>query len=156
LVLAGSASAAPYLKIEGESLIDSTAKTEDFSSSGFSGTGYTIFQGDGYAYSWAKLKNAGWLRIRARSNGCQDGTFARLNVTAGNAGTVFDQQLNNNWTWYTTPAFVVDQTGTGSGNTIVAATQRGGSGICAKQVRIDVIEAYVWRPFSPTSLWNQQ
>jgi len=155
LVLAGDAGAAPYLKVEGESMTDSTTTTEDFSSSGFSGTGYTIFQRDGTAYSWAKAKNAGWLRIRARSNGCQDGTYAHMNVLVGNAGTVFDQELTGNWTWYTTPAFVVDQTGTGSAYTIVAVTQYGGTGACTKQVRLDDIEFYVWRPFSPDSLWNQ-
>jgi hypothetical protein len=119
------------------------------------GFAYTTFQGDGTAYTWAKAKNAGWLRIRARSNGCGDGTFARLNVLVGRAGTVFDQELTGSWTYYTTPGFVIDQTGTGSGYVMVAATQTGGGGACAKRVRLDVIELHVWRPFSPTSLWNK-
>src|SRR4051794_15366235 len=110
LVLACDAGAAPYLKVEGESMTDATTTTEDFTSSGFSGTGYTIFQRDGDAYSWVRAKNAGWLRIRARSNGCADGTYAHLQILVGRAGVVFDQKLTNSWTYYTTPTFVVDQT----------------------------------------------
>jgi hypothetical protein len=152
-VLAGDAAAAPYLKVQGENMIDSTTTTVDTTDNGFS---YTTFQRDGYAYSWAPVKNAGWLRIRARSNGCGDGTFARLIVSVGRAGTVFDQQLTGSWAYYTTPGFVIDQTGTGSARVIVAATQTGGGGACTKQVRLDVVEFYVWRPFSPGSLWNKK
>jgi hypothetical protein len=153
VVLASDAWAAPYLKIQGESMTASTATTVDTTADGFT---YTTFQGDGDIYSWAPVKNAGWLRIRARSNGCGDGTFARLSIIVGRAGKVFDQELSGGWGWYTTPGFVVDQSGTGSANVIVAATQTDGRGTCTRQVRLDVIEFYVWRAFSPTSPWNKK
>jgi hypothetical protein len=156
LVLAGSASAEPYLKIEGENMTDGTARAEDYSSAGFSGTGYTIFQGDGDIQLSAPVKNAGWLRVRARSNGCADGTFASLRIAVGGAGTVFDQELTNTWTYYSTGGFVIDRAGTAPPSVVVAATQAGGSGTCTKQVRLDVIELYVWRPFSPNSPWNKK
>jgi hypothetical protein len=141
LVLAPEAGAAPYLEVEGENMTDATATTVDTTADGFS---YTTFQGNGTIYSWAPLKNANWLRVRARSNRCADGTFATLNLIVGRAGTVFNQQLTGSWKWYRTPGFVVDPTGVGSAYTIVAATQTGGSAIC--QVQLDVIEFHEWRP----------
>jgi hypothetical protein len=156
LLFAGDAGAAPYLTIEGEQMNNGSATSVDTVAGGFSGTGYTTFQGDGAITSSRPVKNAGWLRVRARSNGCTDGTFARLQVVVGAAGAVLDQQLTDSWTDYSTSGFVIDQTGTGTPQVTVSAVQAGGSGICTKQVRLDSIEFYVWRPFSPTSRWNRK